>query len=212
MKRSRINFFFAFLTIHFTLFSLHYSYGNASAPYFYLGGTSDLQLFFPRDTVSYKFIAMEKEEISILLFPGYAVVKGEYFFYNNSDKDLGLFLGYPVNGNYESEMFYKLRLDSLSGLEVHVDGSSAVVKRCEPPSEEKPEMGSIYNWYVWEANMKARATTRVTVYFMVPTKSELKSGYNRDEDNAFAYIVETGRPWKDSIRDGRILIELAGGL
>ena len=56
---------------------------NASQPGIWnAGGSGSFKLLFEEDSLAYKQIQMQSEAIYMQLYKGFAVVKGEYNFYN----------------------------------------------------------------------------------------------------------------------------------
>ena len=64
------------------------------------GGAGSFSLLFEGDSNAYQKVQMQKERVSIQLYKGYAVVKGEYWMFNHSAEDIimnAILLMLPIN-------------------------------------------------------------------------------------------------------------------
>lgn len=187
-------------------------FANAAQPGIWnAGGMGNFSLLFPDDSLSYKKIQMTDELVSILLFKGYAVVKGEYRMYNETKDTITIRTGYPLNTNFNSETkgSYRneIRFDSLYGLKVIVN--SHPVQFVSVPSDGKKEYSKNDNWYVWNNTFPPGDTTLITVYFIVNTNDNIvRKGYTKDHYNGFIYVLETGATWKQPILNGELRIKM----
>jgi len=195
------------------LFSLNNEiFANAAQPGIWnAGGMGNFSLLYPEDSLAYKKIQMMDEKVSILLFRGYAVVKGEYKMFNDTKDTIKIRTGYPLNTNFKSMTNdihrAELMFDSLYGLKVLVN--STPVQLISIPSDGKNGISLNENWYVWNNTFAPEDTTVITVYFIVNTNgSIIREGYSKDENNGFIYILETGSTWKQPIIKGEIRIKL----
>jgi len=187
-------------------------FANAAQPGIWnAGGMGNFSLLYPEDSSSYKKIQMVGEKVSIILYKGYAVVKGEYKMYNDTKDTIIIKTGYPLNTNFKSETKdmhrAEIMFDSLYGLRVLVN--SAPVNLIPEISDNNA--GSVHNsnWYVWNNTFAPGVTTVITVYFIVNTNGSIvREGYVKDEINGFIYILETGSTWKQPILNGEIRIKL----
>lgn len=190
---------------------------NAAQPGFWgAGGTGTFSLLYPADSLQYKKIQMVKEIVSIQLYKGYAVVKGEYWMYNATADSITIKVGYPLNSSFSSEDSYahyltEIRFDSLYGLRAYRNGEAVTILA---ENINNPDAGwANENWYVWDNTFTATDTTLITVYFIVNTNNTIiRKGYNKDHDNGFIYLLETGATWKQPIVEGEIRINLMSGL
>ncbi|MEM6805959.1 MAG: hypothetical protein AAF696_31470, partial [Bacteroidota bacterium] len=180
-----------------------YVFGNASAPGFWnAGGAEKFRLLFPKDKAAYQMLEMAKEQVSIDLYQGYAVVQGKYWMYNHSDQELKLSIGYPINADKDfwTDSHHRrvdVNLDSLYELEVWVEG------------ENVPNQLYQWNWHIWENEFKAKDTTLIVVRFIVNTnEARITSGYRSDNTNCFVYLLESGASWDFPIGKGEIRIRL----
>lgn len=207
--------FTVFLLISF-LFSSEI-FANAAAPGFYNnGGSSNFIPFFASDSLYLDNIQMQSEVITVLLYPDFAVVRGEYNMLNLSNKEIVFNTGYPINASFENEQLTRVSYEDIYNLKVFVDNK-------EVPNEKLKAGDSTYsfdgrqqnlynNWYVWKSTFKP-GITKIKVYFIVNNaNSILRKGYSRDKDNGFLYILETGKAWAKNIESGRINIQLMEGL
>ncbi len=192
---------------------------NAAMPgFFNVGGGGAFVPLYAEDSIHLEKIQMQEEQISILLYKGFAAVKGEYYMRNLSQDSISLKTGYPVNGLFENEQVYAVNFQDLYQLKVFENG--------KPLSANRPKMDSLEriitdishlkeskNWYVWQGNYAADTLTKITVYFMVNTnEAHLKEGYSNDNHNGFTYILESGRAWAKNIEKGQIRIQLGDDL
>lgn len=195
------------------LFSLNKEiFANAAQPGIWnAGGMGNFSLLYPEDSSSYKKIQMVGEKVSVILYKGYAVVKGEYKMYNDTKDTIIIKTGYPLNTNFKSETKdmhrAELMFDSLYGLKVLVNSTPVNL------ISERSDINTGYlqnsNWYVWKNTFAPEDTTVITVYFIVNTNgSMIREGYAKDENNGFIYILETGSTWKQPIIKGEIRIKL----
>jgi len=204
------------LIIIFISFPL-YIFPNAAQPGFWgAGGTGTFSLLYPADSLQYKKIQMVKEIVSIQLYRGYAVVKGEYWMYNSTSEPVTIKVGYPLNSSFSSEdpsNYYltEVRFDSLYGLRAYRNGEAVTILS---EAINNPDAGwANENWYVWDNIFTPSDTTLITVYFIVNTNNTIiRKGYNKDHNNGFIYLLETGATWKQPIVEGEIRIKLMNGL
>jgi hypothetical protein len=169
------------------------------------GGMKNFALLFPEDSLAFQKIQMVNERVSILIYPGFAVVKGEYWMRNDSDSTLTIQTGYPINGFSESKSntLMQVWFEELYGLKVYSEGNPI------PLRKEVIED----NWYIWDNTFKANSTTKIEVYFLVNTNNaSVLQGYNKDYINGFIYLLESGASWKQPILKGEVRIQLKGQL
>lgn len=189
---------------------------NAAMPGFWaVGGSGAFTPIFAQDSIHIGKVQMQSEQISILLYRGFAVVKGEYYMKNLSQDSIKMQTGYPVNGSLENETVYSIHFNELHHLKVfentkelkatqlRADTSKAIIT-------QPPTLDNVYNWYVWQGNYAPNTLTKITVYFMVNTnQAHLREGYSRDNHNGFTYILESGKAWGGKIEKGQIRIQLS---
>jgi hypothetical protein len=191
---------------------------NAAAPGFYNnGGSSDFIPFFFSDSQYLDKIQMQSEQITVLLYPNFAVVRGEYNMLNLSDKEIIFNTGYPINASYENELVSRVSFEDIYGLKVFVDGKDVPNEKLKAGdssySFDEKKRNLYNNWYVWKSEFKPGAITKIKVYFIVNTSNSiLRKGYSRDNDNGFVYILESGKAWAKNIESGRINIQLMDGV
>ncbi len=184
---------------------------NAAAPgFFNIGGAKMLSFFYPKDSISIQKIQMQSEQITILLYKGFAVVKGEYYMLNLSDEEISIHTGYPINSYYSDNINgrYSIDFEILYNMRVLVNSDAVEVKTLTSDSTSV-NSDDKKNWYVWNATYKPKTITKLTVYFIVATNNAIvRRGYNRDNVNGFAYLLESGNAWAKDIEKGRIYIKL----
>jgi len=195
----------------------YYVFPNAAQPGFWnAGGTGTFSLLYPTDSIYYKKIQMIRELVSIQLYRGFAVVKGEYSMFNTTSDTVRIKVGYPINSNFDRESHYDsylidIRFDSLYGLKAYRNSEQIPILRqtvINPEDEWESK-----NWFVWNNTFLPDDTTLITVYFIVNTNNTIISeGYNKDYYNGFIYLLETGATWKQPIIEGEIRIELMDNL
>lgn len=184
---------------------------NAAQPGFWnAGGTGTFSLLYPDDLEQFQKIQMVKERVSIQLYKGYAVVKGEYWMYNDMKDPIRIKVGYPLNSSYTSKSHNfereAIRFDLLYALKVYSNDQSMSYASETHYTEDRDRPDS---WYTWENIFTPGDTTKITVYFIVNTNNTIiREGYNTDASNGFIYLLETGANWKQPIEEGEIRIQL----
>jgi hypothetical protein len=202
------------------IINLNVSANVAMSGVWWAGGTGNYAMLFPEDSIAYNKIQMKKEFVSIQLYKGYAVVKGEYWMYNTTKDTLKIKTGYPLNasGQYQNDVDEAgIVFDTLSQLEVFVDGQPASIIY-KPSSNEnnittKVNDRTYSNWYIWVTKFKPEGYTKIEVYFIVNTNhTSISKGYGRESYNGFIYILESGATWKQPIEQGSIAVQLMDGM
>lgn len=207
-----------FIVLFFFLCFTSKVFPNAAAPGFYnTGGNSDFIPFFASDTTYLDKIQMQSELITVLLYPDFAVVRGEYNMLNLSGKEIVFNTGYPINASFDNDVVSRISFEDIYGLKVFVDNKeigNEKLKGGDSTFAFDNKRGNLYNnWYVWKSNFKPGGLTKIKVYFIVNTSNSiLRKGYSKDHDNGFVYVLESGRAWAKNIESGRINIQLMGGL
>ncbi|WP_346236862.1 hypothetical protein ABDK00_013535 [Niabella insulamsoli] len=219
IQYSREKYLGTFITLWIFLFlGNNYSWANAAQPGIWNAGGTVFTMLYPEDSVAFKKVQMEQEEIYIQLYKGYAVVKGVYLFRNTSGKDLRFKMGYPVNGIYAGGAvdLNEVLLDSLSRFKIRAGGNwLPLLKEAHPElnHDEKSPIPSGDNWMVWEMAFGAEEAKTVEVYFLVNTnEAGIRSGYNHERKNAFIYLLESGSVWRQPIEKGQFYVQLMDGL
>jgi hypothetical protein len=193
------------------------AHANVAQPGFWsAGGTGSFSLLYAEDSLAYQQIQMVKEQVSIQLYKGFAVVKGSYWLYNTSADSFSIRVGYPINslydpptGNYRSE----IRFDSLSRLQARINGEAVSLTARPLPEEAQAYENQNENWYIWRTEFPPEDTTRLEVFFILNTsQTRISEGYSRKQSQGFIYLLETGAIWKQPIRQGEIRIQLKDGL
>ena len=202
---------FSFLVMILLLLS------NAAQPGICNAGGGGYHLLFPEDSLNFKKIQMHSEKISMQLYPGFAIVKGEYQMKNDTKDTISIKVGYPVNGIYEGNHFGKMNLVTFDGLyKIKTLQDGELLPILEKPVKAKQDNSEAFNnenWYLWENTFLPNQTTAIEVYFMVNTNNAfIRKGYNKDNHNAFIYLLESGNVWKQPITNANFRIELKDGL
>lgn len=192
---------------------------NAAMPgFFNVGGSGAFVPLYQEDSIHLEKIQMQEEEINILLYKGFAAVKGEYYMRNLSQDTVSLKTGYPINGLFENEQVYAVYFRDLYQLKVLENDRllSTNRPRIDSLPSETTKLANLRdsdNWYTWQGNYAADTLTKITVYFMVNTnEARLREGYSGDDHNGFTYILESGRAWAKNIEKGQIRIQLSDDL
>ena len=202
------------------LVSANNIFGNAAQPgIFGAGGFGKFYLFFPEDSTYFKKIQMQEEFITVNLYNGFAVVKGQYWMYNHQDDTIRMKVGYPLNASYIYDQSYtatEIRFDALYKLKVKIDGFAQeliqlpdTLKKRWNSLEQIPNYdNTVTDWYIWETTFLPKSVTKIEVWFIVNTNESLvRQGYNNKNYNGFIYVLETGSIWKNPIEKGRIFIQ-----
>ncbi len=195
-------------------------WANAAQPGIWrAGGTGTFNLLFEEDTAFYKKIQMKQEQVSIQLYKGFAVVKGEYWMYNHEDTSIVMRAGYPINADFESHKngsdLTAIWFDEMYQFKVLIDGDEMDYEKVEVEevNSEFVDNYSAKQWYVWKNEFKPKALTKIEVFFILNTnEANVREGYDTRSFNAFIYILETGATWKNPIEKGLIKIQLMDGM
>jgi hypothetical protein len=198
-------------------------FANVSAPGIWGAGHGSVPTpLFGAEAAAIAQVQMRVERIRIDLYRNFAVVAGTYRFYNHGNTRHRIHAGYPVNGSVTATPPQEhIRFNDLYHLDVRVDGVPVPAHRLDRhpdisllqmPTDIESGMREIGNWYVWTMDFPTKREVRVDVRFIVHTPASLTKGYGKREANAFAYILQTGSAWKDSIQDGKLLVTLRDGL
>lgn len=194
------------------------SRANIAMPGFFNVGTgAGFVPYFREDAVHFGKIQMKSEVITIQLYRGYAVVKGEYLMYNHDKQKIDMKIGYPINGTIYSNDFNAISFQDLYEFTAVINGEKTknfLFKTDTINESHRPRhLKDIRKWYVWQASFEPEKITKVTVYFIVNTSQGfIRKGYDKGETDGFCYVLESGAAWKDKIEKGRIFIELKDNL
>lgn len=190
------------------------AYPNAAQPGLWnAGGTGSFSLLYPDDPTANQHIQMAKEQVSIQLYKGFAVVKGHYWMYNHSQDTLRIRTGYPLNASFYGgsgqQNMAEVYFDALYKLQVQINGQAQTL--IDTPLSGTASINQ--NWYVWHNTFLPQDTTEIEVLFLVNTNSaHIRQGYTIDRINGFVYLLETGATWKQPILQGQVRIQLLDGL
>ncbi|WP_456460570.1 hypothetical protein [Lutibacter sp.] len=198
------------LYVGILLISLFLFLSNSAQPGIWnAGGSGSFTLLYPEDSIAYKKIQMKSENIYIQLYKGYAVVKGNYNFFNSTKDTIKIKVGYPINNvfpttNYKS-ILNQVFFDNLYKIKGSI--GNTIIPLFNVPNKNND------NWYVWELEFPPRKELTFTVHFLVNTNnSKVVKGYNNNYRNAFIYLIETGSLWKSPIENGNFYTQLKGGI
>lgn len=188
---------------------------NVSQPGVFSSGGSSFTMLFPEDSSTYKKVQMQEEVINIQLYKGYAVVKGTYKMVNTSAENLTFTMGYPVKGIYNGGEVYgnEIELDSIYKFKVKSNQQQLSIIESAIGKTSKVNTFQNENWLTWKMNFTPNQTNYVEVYFIVNTNNaQVVKGYSRSNCNAFTYLLESGKVWKQPIEKGNFIIELKDNL
>lgn len=200
----------------FLFTSSNHSYGNAAQPGVWNAGGTVFTMLFPEDSATFKKVQMQREQVYIQLYKGYAVVKGVYLFRNTTGESLSFKMGYPVNGIYigGGGLLNEVRIDSLSRFRIKSNDEWMPVLDEEVNNyDDEILYPSGDNWKVWQMDFLPNESKTVTVYFLVSTNnSTVRRGYNVESRSAFIYLLESGSVWFQPIEKGNFYVQLNDGL
>ncbi|ATL47800.1 hypothetical protein COR50_11835 [Chitinophaga caeni] len=189
-------------------------FANASQPGVWNAGGTVYTMLYPEDSLTFKKVQMQQERIYIQLYKGYAVVKGEYIFKNTTSEKLNFKMGYPVNGIYSGGDvdLNQVQIDQLN--QFKIKANAIWLSLVEEPNREYGKINSFSdNWKVWQMEFLPDETKNVAVYFIVNTNNGIvRKGYEKENYNAFIYLLESGSVWKNPIEKGSFYVQLMDGL
>ena len=204
------------------IFSLFISlpvFPNAAMPGIWTAGTgTSFYPLFKTDSLYCQAIQMKSELIKVQLFPSYAIVEGDYIMVNESDSNITMHVGYPLNGTYNQQVVSYVTVSELKFLQLLMNDSLInsfqrvnVNEFANPLIDEKP-YSNIKDWYIWNCTFKP-GINHIKVFYTVSTDDALiRKGYSTKQGNAFTYVFESGNAWKGVIEKGEVFIQLKGGL
>jgi hypothetical protein len=176
---------------------------------------------FEKDSIYFGKIRMQKELVLVNLYPGFAVVKGEYSFLNLSNEDIRMHVGFPVNGTYASAEVDNVMFNDLYGFRAFANQRPVKAYRLSDSGEvqsvrligDSSSFNEVTNWYVWEQDFPRGQPVTLTVYFITQNNlARFKRNFQSRDGNAFGYVLESGRAWAGNIGIGQILVKLNEGL
>jgi len=204
-----------FLLFASLIFSSQNLKANAAQPGIWGAGGTTFTMLYPEDSASFKKVQMQREQIFVQLYKGFAVVKGVYFFKNHSKEKLSFKMGYPVNGIFSggSSNLNQIDVDSLSAFKIFSNGNPLSIVK-QPAAEDIGKFQSFSeNWHVWQMDFLPEEIKKVEVFFIVSTNGGgIRKGYSLEHYNAFLYLLESGSVWKNPIEKGDFYIQLKDGL
>ncbi|MCO6498611.1 MAG: hypothetical protein J5I50_13235 [Chitinophagaceae bacterium] len=207
---------FALCFILFSLSAVHKTFANAAQPGIWNAGGTVFTMLYPEDSAAFNKVQMQREQVYIQLYKGYAVVKGVYLFRNTTGEHLSFKMGYPVNGIYAggAGLLNEVRIDSLSRFKIKSNDEWMPVLDEEINNyEDEILYPSGDNWKVWQMDFLPNESKTVTVYFLVSTNnSSVHRGYNVESRSAFIYLLESGSVWFQPIEKGNFYVQLNDGL
>lgn len=190
---------------------------TASVPGFYrTGGGANIVHFFARDSIYRDKIQLKSQEIKVLLYKGFAVVKAEYLMSNLNSKNTQLKIAIPINSYYGQKEINSIHYEDIYKLKVLVNNKEIKTEKQEQGEALTTQfkfMDVQSDWYYWEMDFPAEKTSKITLYYVVNTNEGfLQKGYGSDKDNGFSFLSETGKIWAKSIDKSTIYIKLMEGL
>ncbi|MES2775496.1 MAG: hypothetical protein V4722_15075 [Bacteroidota bacterium] len=208
------------LTVSFASFS------NSAMPGIWEAGANGKFVpLFAGDSVFFGKIQMQHEQILVNLYPGFAVVKGEYYMYNNTDTAISMHVAYPKQATFSDTLVQHVIPSYIAGMKVLVNDETTPLMRKEDADFKtmltSSEAGQVAhdnanayeNWFVWKMTFAPKTITKITVYFLTDNShAHLRRGYSGDDGSAFSYVLESGRAWGGRIDSGKICVQLKEGL
>lgn len=188
---------------------------NVSQPGIYNSGGTTFSMLFPEDSLAYKKVQMQEEAIYIQLYKGYAVVKGTYKMVNTSSEKLSFRMGYPINGIYNGGNHYlnQVSLDSIYKFKVKSNHQNVEILKSNFEETNEVMTFNNDNWLLWKMDFLPKGINIVEVYFIVNTNNaQITKGYSQEHCNAFTYLLESGKVWKQPIENGNFTVELKDNL
>jgi hypothetical protein len=176
---------------------------------------------FEKDSVHFGKIRLQKELILVNLYPGFAVVKGEFSFLNQSNDNIRMHIGFPVNGFYTSAAVDHVVFNDLYAFRAFADGKTVNAYRLSDSGPVSPvqlandssSFNQVTNGYAWEQEFPRDQTVTLTVYFITQNNlARFKRNEQSRDGNAFGYLLESGRAWAGKIGIGQVLVKLNEGL
>ena len=201
------------------------AFSNSAMPGLWQAGANGKFVpLFAGDSIYFGKIQMQHEQVLVNLYPGFAVVKGEYYMYNNTNAPITMHVAYPKQAKYSDTIVDNIIPSYIEQLKVLVnDNPVALMRKNDEAFETIDNIDSKSlatennagneNWFVWKMSFAPRAFTKITVYFLTDNShAHLRKGYSGDKGSAFSYVLESGRAWGGSIDSGKIYIQLKDGL
>lgn len=206
------------LLISFFVLQIFITKANVAMPGFFgVGTAAGFVPYFREDAIHFGKIQMKSELITIHIYKGYAVVKGEYLMYNHDKQKINMKIGYPINGTIYHNDFNAISFANLYNFTANMNEKKAesfLFKTDSIQESHRPRhLKDTQKWYVWQGSFEPQKITKVTVYFIVNTSQGfIRKGYDKGNADGFCYVLESGAAWKDKIEKGRIFIELKDNL
>lgn len=210
-----------FFTLYLLLTASFFAHANSAMPGIWQAGANGIFIpLFPQDSVHFGKIKMQREQIQVNLYPGFAVVKGEYWMYNTTAQEIDMHVAYPKQGTYDAAIVQNVVPTYISAIQVKVNDQPVTLMQPTDSSLEKlpgtiaiTENNFSNRWFIWQMKFAPRSITKITVYFITDnSNSDVVKGYSHRKGDAFTYVLESGRAWGGVIDTGDIYIQLKGGL
>jgi len=162
-------------------------------------------------TVVEQGVTLISERVWVDLFPGFGVVRSVFKFSNQTDMPIRLKIGYPVRGDFQTDIPALAHFDDARGLRISVDGQAVITRTEEGRSNGHDPNPFIHQ--VWDQTFPPDTVKTITVESVVPTQlSRLTSGGNFATGNAFGFSLQGAESWDGPIGQLQVLIRLNGGL
>jgi hypothetical protein len=152
-----------------------------------------------------KDIEMSKEDIVLNMSQDSAIVKCKFWFYNGSEEKVRT-VGFPnwwSSPPSASEEIHNFKT-WISGKEVKVHSKFQSIVEVEGkdtlPDEDK-------EWFVWETKFVKKDTTIIENQYTAKYR-----GCNCTREKSLTYVLGTGRSWKNSIGNGKIVFNFENSL
>ena len=193
--------------------SVHFLSGETPALHFVNGGSTSI--FQPihdgKDTLMSENIFLLNQQIKIDVFPGYAVVRADYWFNNPSDKEMRFEVGFPsctVSAS-DCDEFYWLRimLNNNAPFAPQLITTDSLERKDNRKLLNSPPHSS---WHVWETTFPP-GVTEVSMNYGVKTDAQLIANNDTLKGYAMRYSFSNYRYWKNAAATGELWMRMNGG-
>jgi hypothetical protein len=181
------------------------------------GGGGHFSPIFGADSIHFGKIKIQKQLILVNLYPGFAVVKGEYSFINTTDQPINIKIGYPANGHYPQRIVENVFYNVCFNFRAKANGITVRPYRVSDSGRQslvnfngtKSSSTEVSTWFVWQQEFPADTVTTLTVYFITQNNlARFKKGNQSRDANAFGYVFESNKALGGSIAEGQILVKM----
>jgi hypothetical protein len=181
-----------------------------------IGTAGNIHPVHAADSGRYRNIRLENALVMVNLYPGFAVVKGEYRFRNLTDSTVILPVGYTSSGHFPLQHVGQGIFNSEPVLNILCEGRPVQTR----PDTLMPDVAKdpyapyvAISQHVWEQRFPADTTLSITVKLITRNHlSRLVKGERSAGGNAFGYIMDDARPWGGTIGIAQVLVKFNEGI